>query len=119
MVGIADGTPILVVRGYFEFIGFMGGITEDERLHGHVFYHVPSDAFRKVYFTFAIFIKESANHGKVGICAHAVLVALSGTVGFKISAGFVLTVGIRAVVPYIMGVCQGVGQHLQQILLHG
>ena len=29
------------------------------------------------------------------------------------------TVGCRAVVPYIMGVCQRVGQHLQQILLHG
>ena len=97
----------------------MGGITEDERLHGHVLHHVPSDAFWKSYFTFAIFTKESANHGKVGICAYSVLVALSGTLGFKISAGFILTVGSRAVVPYIMGVCQRVGQHLQQILLHG
>ena len=49
---------------------------------------------------------EGANHGKVGICAHSVLVALPGTVRLEIPASFPFTVGCRAVVPYIMGVCQ-------------
>ena len=118
VVAGADRSPVSVVGANFEFVGFMRGICEYERLQGHLFDIAPADACRQCHLSLSIFCKESADHAEVGVRSHSPLIVAHGVFSPEASARLIHTVWRRAFLEVVLHVGGEIGEHLQEVVFH-